>query len=158
MYSEADILRAFEGLKTVPGSKKARKEPTELAEKRKERALAEPGAWDSSPIIRTVQGKPVELFTLGAFALALETTVQTLRLWERKGYIPIAPYRLKSKSLNGKKVNGNRAYPRIIIEITIEEFANRGLLGAARVEWNRHSDLTSTLLIRWKEATNRITE
>lgn len=158
MYSEADILRAFEGLANPPGSKKPRKEKTELAQKRQERAYAEPELWDSNPIIRTIQGKPTEMFTIQALALALGKEVVTIRLWERKGYIPIAPYRLRSKSLNGNKVNGNRVYPREIIDITIEEFANRGLLGSARVEWSHHSDLTTTLLARWKEATNRVTE
>jgi hypothetical protein len=73
-------------------------------------------------------------------------------LWEKKGYIPIAPYRLRSKSLNGKKVNGNRVYTRRLIEIAIEEFTNRKLLGSARVEWKELQDLTETLVQRWKDA------
>jgi hypothetical protein len=34
----------------------------------------------------------------------------------------------------------------------IEEFAKRGLLGSARVEWNQLDDLTQTLVMRWKES------
>jgi hypothetical protein len=56
--------------------------------------------------------------------------------------------------LNGKKVNGNRVYTRELIEITIEEFAKRGLLGTARVEWKQHTDLTGVLVHRWKDALN----
>jgi hypothetical protein len=92
------------------------------------------------------------MFTVGALAHALGKKIVTIRLWERKGYIPIAPFRLRSKQLNGEKVNGNRVYTRELIEITIEEFAKRGLLGSARVEWSRHSDLTTTLVRRWKDS------
>jgi len=89
---------------------------------------------------------------LGALALALEKQIVTIRLWEKKGYIPGAPYRLRSKSLNGKKVNGNRVYTRELIEITIEEFESRGLLNSPRVEWSLHSDLTDVLVERWRDA------
>ena len=46
---------------------------------------------------------------------------------------------------------GNRVYTRVLIEITIEEFAKRGLLGSARVEWGLHPDLTDVLVKRWKD-------
>ena len=70
-------------------------------------------------------------------------------MWERKGYIPRAPYRLRSKTLNGQKTGGNRVYTRALIESTIEEFSKRGLLGSARVEWNQHDDLPEALIQRW---------
>jgi hypothetical protein len=90
------------------------------------------------------------VFTISALATALEKQIVTIRLWEKKGYIPGAPYRLRSKSLNGKKVLGNRVYTRPLIEIAIEEFEARGLLGSARVEWNQHDDLTDAIVSRWK--------
>jgi len=57
---------------------------------------------------------------------------------------------LRSKSLNGKNVLGKRVYKRSLIEIAIEEFTKRGLLGSARVEWNQHEDLTEAIVSRWK--------
>lgn len=150
MRSDAEILKAFEGLDRVPGSKQKRREPTELANRRKAKALGESNGWDKDPIIKLIKGVETELFTIGALALALEKTVVTIRSWEKKGYIPSAPYRLRSKSLNGKKVNGNRVYTRVLIEIAIEEFNRRGLLGSARVEWNLHEDLTDVIVSRWK--------
>ena len=84
--------------------------------------------------------------------LGLEKKVVTLRMWEEKGYIPIAPYRLRSKELNGKKVKGNRVYTRELVEIVVEEFAKRGLLGSARVEWKHQGDLTDAIVARWKIA------
>lgn len=152
MRSEEEILKAFEGLDRVPGSKKPRRTSTPEADVRRQKILDGPVGWDANPIMKTLQGKEVELFTISSLALALEKEIVTIRLWERKGYLPIAPFRLRSKQLNGKKVNGNRVYTRELIEITIEEFAKRGLLGSARVEWNQHHDLTEALVQRWKDA------
>jgi hypothetical protein len=150
MRSDADILKAFEGLDRAPGSKQKRREVTEVAKKRKSKALGESNGWDKDPVIKLIKGVETELFTIGALAQALEKTVVTIRLWEKKGYIPAAPYRLRSKSLNGNKVNGNRVYTRALIEIAIEEFNRRGLLGSARVEWTLHEDLTDVIVERWK--------
>ena len=151
LRSEKEILKAFEGLDRVPGSKKLRREPTEKAVKRKKQILGESNGWDENPITKLVKGVETELFTISALAQALEKEIVTIRLWEKKGYIPIAPYRLRSKSLKGNKVMGNRVYTRALIEITIEEFAKRGLLGSARVEWSLHPDLTDVLVKRWKD-------
>lgn len=152
MRGEDDILKAFEGLDRAPGSKQLRRQPNLTSEKRRAKILGESNGWDSNPILKTLQGREVEVFTISALAEALEKKIVTIRLWEKKGYIPIAPYRLRSKSLNGKKVSGNRVYTRPLIEIAIEEFQKRGLLGSARVEWSQLDDLTDALVKRWKEA------
>lgn len=150
--SEEDVLRSFEGLDKAPGSKQARRSDNPLSQKRRAKAMGESNGWDSTPIIKTLGGKDTEVFTIGALAAALEKKIVTIRLWETKGYIPIAPYRLRSKTLQGKKVNGNRVYTRELIEIAIEEFTERGLLGAARIEWSLLDDLTATLVTRWRES------
>jgi hypothetical protein len=155
LRSDEEILRAFDGITTVPGSKKPRREDNPVAQKMRRKILEDTNGWDDNPIIKTLNGKEVELFTVGAFAQALEKEVVTIRYWEKKGFIPIAPYRLRSKSLNGKKVNGNRVYTRDLIEITIKEFERRGLLGSARVEWKQHEDLTHTLVSKWKESVEK---
>lgn len=151
LRSEEEILKAFEGLDRAPGSKQKRREPTAEAEKRRKKILGETNGWDANPIIKLVKGVETELFTISALAEALEKKIVTIRLWEKKGYIPGAPYRLRSKQLNGNKVNGNRVYTRELILIAIEEFDRRGLLGSARVEWNKHEDLTEAIVRRWKE-------
>lgn len=114
--------------------------------------MGESNGWDANPVTKILKGVETELFTVGALAQALEKKIVTIRLWERKGYIPLAPFRLRSKELNGKKVNGNRVYTRELIEIAIQEFDARGLLGSARVEWNQHGSLTEALVRRWKAA------
>lgn len=152
LRSDEEILRAFEGLDRVPGSKQKRRESTPVADKRRKQAFGESNGWDENPIIKSLKGVETEVFTVSALALALDKKIVTIRLWEKKGYIPGAPYRLRSKSLNGKKVMGNRVYTRELIEIAIEEFSKRNLLGAARVEWSKLEDLTEALVVRWKEA------
>jgi hypothetical protein len=147
-----EVLKSFEGLDHVPGSKKKRREDSPESEKRRKKLLGESNGWDENPIMKTLKGEEVEVFTIGSLAQALEKQIVTIRLWEKKGYIPIAPYRLRSKSLNGKKVNGNRVYTRALVEIAIEEFLKRNLLGSARVEWKQHADLPGVLAVRWKEA------
>jgi len=155
MRSEEEILKAFEGLDRVPGSKNKRRDSTEIADKRRSKILGETNGWDENPIIKSVKGVETELFTVSALAAALDKSMVTIRLWEKKGYIPGAPYRLRSKSLNGKKVGGNRVYTRQLIEIAVEEFEKRRLLGSARVEWRQHADLTQDIVRRWKEVVQK---
>jgi len=150
LRSNDEVVKAFADLEYIPGSKKKRREPDQKVSRRK---VGESNGWDETPIIKTLGGKETEVFTIGALAHALEKSIVSVRLWERKGYIPRAPYRLRSKTLKGQKTGGNRVYTRALIEATIEEFAKRGLLGTARVEWNQHDDLTDALVKRWKEIT-----
>lgn len=152
LRSDEDILRSFEGLDKAPGSKQARRSDTPGSQKRRAKVMGESNGWDSSPIIKVLGGKETEMFTIGALAAALEKKIVTIRLWETRGYIPLAPYRLRAKTLQGKKVNGNRVYTRELIEITIEEFNARELIGAARIEWSLLDDLTATLVQRWRES------
>lgn len=151
LRSDDEIEKAFADLEYVPGSKKKRREPDPKVSRRK---AGESNGWDETPIIKTLGGQEVEVFTISALAHALEKSIVSVRLWERKGYIPRAPYRLRAKTLNSQKTGGNRVYTRALIESTIEEFAKRGLLGSARVEWNQQEDLTDALVKRWKEITS----
>ena len=155
LRSEEEILRSFEGLNTPPGSKKPRREDTATATKRRKKILQESNGWDESPIVKVFRGVETELFPISALAQALEKSVVTIRSWEKRGYIPMAPYRLRSKTLQGQKVSGNRVYTRELVEIAIEEFSKRGLLGVARVEWSSHQDLTESIVARWKAAVDR---
>jgi hypothetical protein len=152
LRGQDEIEKAFADLEYLPGSmKKKRREEYPKVSRRK---AGETNGWDETPIMKTLGGKETEVFTIGALAHALEKSLVTIRLWERKGYIPRAPYRLRSKTLKGQKTGGNRVYTRPLIEATIDEFARRGLLGTARVEWNQHEDLTEALVKRWKEITS----
>jgi hypothetical protein len=151
LRSDDEIEKSFADLEYIPGSKKKRREADPKVSRRK---AGESNGWDEKPIIKTLGGKETEVFTIGALAHALEKSIVSVRLWERKGYIPRAPYRLRAKTVKGQKTGGNRVYTRALIESAVDEFNRRGLLGSARVEWNQHEDLTEALVKRWKDITS----
>lgn len=143
-----DVIDAmFGGLgKTYPGSKQVRKSLAHPVKKKKE----DVESWEENPQVKKLpNGKEVELFSAGALALALGRPLVTVRLWERKGYIPRAPYRLKSIMVDGKKKPGWRMYSRDMILSAINSFQSRGLLEAPRIDWNRHPDLSVEMLENW---------
>ena len=90
LRGEDEILEAFADLEYIPGSKRKRRDEDPKVSRRKN---GESNGWDANPIIKTLGGKETEVFTISALAQALEKTIVTVRLWERKGYIPKAPYR-----------------------------------------------------------------
>jgi hypothetical protein len=141
--------------KFYPGSKRVRKSMSFPDPKKKE----EKEGWEAQGKLKMLpNGKSVELFSAGSLCLALNRPLVTIRLWERKGYIPRAPYRLKARIVDGKKEPGWRMYSRAIIESTITSFQSRNLLEAPRIDWNQHSDLSVELLENWTKIHNEETE
>lgn len=130
-----------------PGSKHKRRAAPEKTPTKDE-------SWDAHPVKKMMNGVETDFFLPGALARALGKATVTIRLWERRGHIPQAPYRLPGYTdAKGVKHPGKRVYTRELVEITIEEFAKRDLLGAARVEWKFHTDLTIALVERWANTT-----
>jgi len=107
--------------------------------------------------VKIYKGVETEFFLPSALGLALGgKSPVTIRLWERKGYIPKSPYRLPGHTKpDGTAVPGKRVYTRPLIEAAVEEFEARGLIGVPRVEWRNHSDLTIALLERWSAITDQ---
>lgn len=145
-----DIESEFSDL--YPGSRRKRRD--------RSAAVAERVVWDSSPMVKMFGGVETEFFEIGALAAALGKRPVTIRLWERKSYIPKSPYRLPSHErpggttmLDGDTMPGKRVYTRPLIEAAVEEFDKRGLLGRIRVEWKEHDDLTIALVERWTAIT-----
>lgn len=105
-----------------PGSKQLR------------RAVATPAAperpdteaWDAKPVIKTVRGQQVELFTVGQLGMALGRAAVTMRLWERNGVLPGARMRLPNK--NGIGTYGRRYYTRPQVEGIARIASEEGLL------------------------------
>ena len=146
---EDQVDKFFGGLDDYyPGSKKKRRP---VDPKAKPKKTQEEGSWDANPQVKKLpNGKTVELYSVGSLCQALGRPVVTVRLWERKGYIPRAPYRLKSMIVDGVKKPGWRMYSKAMIEATIKSFHVRGLIGAPRVDWNRYPDLAIELAESWK--------
>lgn len=104
-----------------PGSKQVRRavaEPTAPVEVTEER-------WDSKPVVKTVRGQQIELFTIGQLGQALNgRAAVTMRLWERNGVIPKARMRLSAK--NG--LGGRRYYSRAQVEAIVQAAHTHGLM------------------------------
>lgn len=133
-----------------PGSKRKRRPIDPIVADKKNKKKDEE-SWDSNPQVKTLpNGKTVELFSAGSLCQALNRPIVTLRLWERKGYIPRAPYRLRSMIIDGVKKPGWRMYSRDMIETTIKSFESRKLIDAPRIDWNKHTDLSFELMEAWK--------
>jgi DNA-binding MarR family transcriptional regulator len=141
-----DIDEVFGDL--YPGSKKRRRAVERSVQE------VEP-AWDATPTIKVYNGKPTEFFNLGALAKAIGKKPVSVRLWERRGYLPAAPYRLPGfTDGQGNEIAGRRLYSRALITAVVDEFAKRDLLGKKRVEWKRHTDLTIAIAERWQRILN----
>lgn len=141
-----EIDKMFGGLdEYYPGSKRKRRQPSE-----KPKVEETDEGWNTNGQVKSLpNGTSIELFPMGSLSMALGRPIVTLRLWERRGYIPRAPYRLKSMMVDGKKKPGWRMYSYAMIESTINSFQSRGLLEAPRIDWNRHPDLSIELLENW---------
>lgn len=147
------IDEMFAGNPLYPGSRRVRKayEKTERAQS-PDVALSElmdPASWGLPPVKKKIMGKPMTLYTLGALANALQRPIITIRLWENMGRLPEAPFRAEHVAGPGGKV-GRRYYSQRSINEAQLEFYQRGLLGAPRIEWSDHEDLTEAIAARWQ--------
>lgn len=139
-----DIDQVFGDL--YPGSRQRRRMVARPAE------VYEP-SWDAVPTVKMYNGKPTEFYNIGALAKALGKSVVSVRLWERLGHIPAAPFRLPAHTTGqGKEISGRRLYSRELIEIVVDEFNKRGLIGKRRVDWKKHPDLTIAIAERWQRS------
>jgi len=137
LFSDVDVY--------YPGSKRKRKA---LEEKPKEKFI--PKTWDSRPYFKTVNGKEVEFFTLGALADALGRPIVTLRLWMSNGQLPTSMYRLPDVTdKNGDVRRGRRLYTRSMIKTAVDIFENHGLLSLDRIDWSEHKEVSQELSDAW---------
>lgn len=129
-----------------PGSKRKRKP---IVAKKPE---IEPSyTWDSKSFVKTLpNGRDLEMFTIGALALALGRPVITIRAWLKEGYLPASPYRLPTKkNIRGEDQAGRRLYSRAMVEKVVELFTKAGLLEVKRIDWSLHRQLSNEIAEAW---------
>jgi hypothetical protein len=148
--AEDYIEAAFGDLdKFYPGSKRKRREfaPVEVKD------VASEEAWDARPYLKPLpNGIEIEMFTVGALALALGRPFITVRTWNKKGYLPTPPYRLPTKKdKNGKEHKGRRLYSRAMIEAAVELFSKFGVLQSPRIDWSTHQQLVIEIAEAWSK-------
>lgn len=110
-----DLFGAEEEQRFYPGSKR----PIERA--RPTAPEPDDDAWDAHPQVYVVGGVQTEFFTIGALAAALGKSANTVREWERFGWIPLARYRTKAVSATKAKRLYTRAQVEGIVHIAREE-------------------------------------
>ena len=103
-----------------PGSKQLRRAVAPVAKP----VPRESGHWDAVPIVKTIRGQSVEVFTVGQLGQSVGRAAVTIRLWERKGFLPKARMRLADR--NGK--GGRRYYTRAQVEGIARIAKEEGLL------------------------------
>ena len=87
----------------------------------------EDSAWDAKPAIYVYKGVSREFFKIGHLANALNRAPVTIRSWEKKGVLPISPYRTPAPRVS--TVNGSPKGKRLWVRAQIE-----GILRIAREE------------------------
>ena len=134
-----------------PGSKTARPELNETVRQQRE-AEIERAEWDKNPIMKSMKGTAVPMYTVGHLATALGRSVQSIRLWETRGYIPAAPYRRQpTLTKSGEEQAGRRYYRKEMIESAIQIFTDHGLMGKGRIDWQNHTQVTIDLVRSWRQ-------
>jgi len=144
------IENAFADLDVFyPGSKRKRRESA--TPKTVEHVQTQ--GWDAKPQVKTLpNGRDVELFTVGALAQALGRPFVSIRVWNEKGYLPKAPYRLPTKkNVHGEDHKGRRLYSRAMIETAVDLFTKAGLLNVKRIDWSAHRNLSIEIAEAWSQ-------
>lgn len=114
-----------------------------------------PDPWREKYNIKVIKGVETKMYPVGALANALGVSVQSIRHWTNKGYIPAAPFRLPSNMVvKGQKVSGRRLYTEALIDAAVEAFERRGLLGKPRITWSKHRDLSIEIKESWSRILN----
>jgi hypothetical protein len=115
-----------------------------------------PDPWRERFSIKQINGVDTKMYAIGAIADAMGVSTSTIRHWTRKGYLPLAPYRLPSNMIvKGEKVAGRRLYTEPLIDAAVAAFEKRGLLGKPRIEWSLHSDLPIEIREEWTRIVKR---
>ena len=136
-----------------PGSKRKRRDrPT------KPTAVSD-DLWREDYTTKSIGGRELRLYTIGAFAEALGVSVVTVRRWTKRGFIPQAPYRLPSTmKVQGETVAGRRLYPAEIIDATVAIFRKHDVDPSQRVQFDQHPGLSMDIIDGWSRVLETIRE
>lgn len=103
-----------------PGSKRRRKAVVGQQEVR--------GGWDDvKHVDLEVRGVLVRFYLVSVLAERLDRLPQTVRKWERQGYIPESKFRTPGRTVHGQR----RIYTRPMIEGIVEIAKQEGVVGNA---------------------------
>lgn len=99
-----------------------------------------------------VKGETKTFYTIGNVARILGRKAQTLRKWERKGWVPPATYRTTKSSgsdLLNTQAKGYRLYSREQVEIIRRGLEINGLMGERTKDWQYADNWHSFIKYVW---------
>lgn len=108
-------------------------------------------AW-GKPVTKTIKGTPVDLYSIGCFARAIDRSIPTIRVWERKGRIPKAPYVFPgAPGPRGDSVS-RRYYSEKSIVAVLDAFRDLGLTDIF-IDWSspEAKQFTARVTQEWAE-------
>lgn len=119
-----------------PGSKRSIRSVVQAQARRDVRE----GRYDKQtwgdPVVKKIRGESLNLYTVGCLARALGRSVPSIRLWERQGKLPPAPFVWKGDP-GPKGGSGNRRYyTEAAITAAVTAFDEADLLVETRVDWS----------------------
>lgn len=98
-----------------------------------------------------INGKDVQMFTVGQLALAVDRKAVTIRSWEKQGIIPRATYRTPppvGQQLPGKPPKGRRLYSQAQVDLILEAITTYKI-GTKTPDWVGFSNHIKT---HWNES------
>lgn len=129
-----DVLELFGELPDYPGKKKPKNRPL----KKEAQTKSDDPFRGVAKKVATINGKQMELYTVGAVAQILGRRAQTVRKWEHKGWIPAPTYRT-SKASGAELVNtdrkGYRLYSREQVQVLLTALEQNNLMGDRNSAW-----------------------
>lgn len=111
-----------------------------------------------SPRIYTVAGREIEFYSVGQLAAALRRSSNTVRRWERSGWLPIATFRTPA----AVKQKARRLYTRSQLETIVLIAQEEGLMefvpGRDGQPWPRRNVQDTRFVERVREALRQLDE
>lgn len=115
--------------------------------------------WDAKPLLRNVNGKQLELFSVNHLAKALGRKADAVRKMIKFGYLPQSPFRSRGyANESGKDIPGRRLYTREMVEVAVARFAKYRLLDNQRLRWERYPLLPKEIQEEWTRLYSEIYE
>lgn len=130
-----DPLQLFNDLPDYPGRRRPKNRPADGTIK----SVSVHDPFEGVPYkTLVIKGQERQFYTVGSVARILDRTAQTIRKWERKGWIPAPTYRTL-KASGSESVNvaskGYRLYSREQVETLWDILHQLDLLGQRSKTW-----------------------
>jgi hypothetical protein len=125
-----------------------------------ERPPVQRAEWYSNPIVKTINGRAFDFYTIGQLAEALGLKPVTVRKWETMGWLPRPLVHTPPPKWNlpGKRPAGKRLWTRGQVEGIVRIAREEGMLQAAHLVPSDKSAFTQRIVALFNETMREIKE